>query len=43
MSAASTANRIANVEFEHICSYWATLAAPEVTGPDAKAFEQTSA
>jgi hypothetical protein len=36
MSAASTANRIANVELEYICSYWATLAAPEVIGPVAE-------
>jgi hypothetical protein len=33
MNAASTANRLADVQLEHICSYWATLAAPEVVGP----------
>jgi hypothetical protein len=33
MDAAATANSIAGVGLEHICSYWATLAAPEVIGP----------
>jgi hypothetical protein len=33
MNAAVIANRVANIDLEHICSYWATLAPPEVVGP----------
>jgi len=33
MNAAGPANSIAKVEFEYICSYWATLSPPEVIGP----------
>lgn len=33
MNAAVTANPIADVGLEYICSYWATLAPPEVIGP----------
>jgi hypothetical protein len=33
MNAATSVNRLANVELEYICSYWATLSPPEVVGP----------
>jgi hypothetical protein len=36
MNAASVANRLASVDLEYICSYWATLAPPEVIGPIAE-------
>ena len=36
MNAAPTANRLAGVELEHLFSYWATLAPPEVIGPMAE-------
>lgn len=36
MNAAASANSVASVDLEHICSYWATLAPPEVVGPVAE-------
>ena len=33
MNAATSVNRLANVDLEYICSYWATLSPPEVVGP----------
>lgn len=33
MSTPATVNRLPNVQLEHICSYWAVLAPPEVIGP----------
>ena len=36
MTAAVPANTVAKVEFEYICSYWATLSPPEVIGPVAE-------
>ena len=36
MTAPTTENRLASVNLEHICSYWATLAPPEVVGPIAE-------
>ena len=33
MNAAATPTPLETVELEYICSYWATLAAPEVVGP----------
>lgn len=36
MNAAAPANSVANVDLEYVCSYWATLASPEVVGPVAE-------
>jgi len=36
MNANTAANRMASVDLEYVCSYWATLAAPEVAGPVAE-------
>ena len=36
MSASAPANNPAKVELEYVCSYWATLAPPEVIGPVAE-------
>ena len=36
MNAATTVNRLASVDLEYICSYWATLASPQVIGPVAE-------
>ena len=33
MNAAASPNSVASIDLEHICSYWATLAPPEVVGP----------
>jgi len=33
MNAAAVVNHLANPDLEYVCSYWATLAAPEVVGP----------
>ncbi len=33
MDVAAPANSAASVQLEHVCSYWATLAPPEVVGP----------
>jgi len=36
MSAAATTSHIASVDLEYVCSYWATVAAPELVGPVAE-------
>ena len=36
MNAATTVNPVSSVDLEYICSYWATLAPPEVVGPVAE-------
>jgi hypothetical protein len=36
MNAAGLANSVAGVDLEYVCSYWATLASPEVVGPVAE-------
>jgi len=36
MSAAATTSHIASVDLEYVCSYCATLAAPELVGPVAE-------
>jgi len=36
MNAAATVNPVSSVDLEYICSYWATLASPEVVGPVAE-------
>jgi len=36
MNAATTTSPIASVDLEYVCSYWATLATPEVIGPVAE-------
>jgi len=39
MNAAAPTNSVAGVDLEYVCSYWATLASPEVVGPVAEEFE----
>jgi hypothetical protein len=36
MNAAVSANSVASVDLEYVCSYWATLASLEVVGPVAE-------
>lgn len=36
MTGANPGKGLAKVELEHICSYWATLASPEIVGPVAE-------
>jgi hypothetical protein len=36
MNAAAPTNSVAGVDLEYVCSYWATLASPEVVGPVAE-------
>jgi uncharacterized protein DUF3237 len=36
MNVATPKNSVASVDLEHVCSYWATLAPPEVVGPVAE-------